>query len=442
MLRKLLVILLTLYSVNIFGQTIFLGNYKSLPGGYFDWTIEKAHSTVALFDSGGFKFDKKATGRWELYQYDIDGGIDFKIDSTGNITTAGDVSVGDDVLLADGAVVGITGNEVITFNAAGTINVSGAEMHFENNAAAATFGLVTTDADVVLAFDAVTNQGSINYLEDEDAFYFPEYVTINTAAPTGVWFEVTGASDKTAASFVVNSATVNLAIDNSTLELYNPNTTNSNYVGIGFNSYDGANKRGFAAIQAQFTDHTTGAVSGELVFSTAHQAAGITNRLRLESDGDLTWGAADDHDYILKVDANTNDGTITYMEDEDRFDFDNDVLIGGLSGIGFDVFADANGKLIEDPSDIKFKKNIKNINGALEMVMKLKGRHYDWKNGAPALGSEYGLIAQEVAKVSQDLTVYGDHLGIKSRGLIALLVEAIKEQQKEIGKLKKKFNEK
>jgi hypothetical protein len=46
----------------------------------------------------------------------------------------------------------------------GTVPFTG-EVHFENNAAAATFGLVTTDADVVVAFDAVTAQGSITYME-------------------------------------------------------------------------------------------------------------------------------------------------------------------------------------------------------------------------------------------------------------------------------------
>ena len=53
----------------------------------------------------------------------------------------------------------------------GTLQV-GAEATFLNNAAAATFGDVTTDADVVLAFDAVTAQGSITYMEDEDRFDF------------------------------------------------------------------------------------------------------------------------------------------------------------------------------------------------------------------------------------------------------------------------------
>lgn len=54
----------------------------------------------------------------------------------------------------------------------------GLEATFLNNAAAATFGNVLTDADVVLAFDAVTAQGSLTYMEDEDRFDFDNDVDV------------------------------------------------------------------------------------------------------------------------------------------------------------------------------------------------------------------------------------------------------------------------
>ncbi len=72
------------------------------------------------------------------------------------LTLTGDISVGDDVLLADGAVVGITGNEIITFNAAGSINVTGATMDVDGAFTATTiisdgviggYMEVTADAD-------------------------------------------------------------------------------------------------------------------------------------------------------------------------------------------------------------------------------------------------------------------------------------------------------
>lgn len=116
------------------------------------------------------------------------------------------------------------------------------------------------------------------------------------------------------------------------------------------------------------------------------------------------------------------------------------VVAASLAGAGFDVFASAAGELIEDPSDVKFKENIRDIENPLEMLMKLRGRHYNWRNGAPMLGSEYGLVAQEVAEVSEDLTGGEDYMSIKSRGVIAVLVEAVKAQQKEIEELKARLD--
>ncbi len=63
----------------------------------------------------------------------------------------------------------------------GTVITGTAEALFTNNAAAVTFGAVGTDADVVLAFDAVTAQGSITYMEDEDRFDFDNDVSVGGA---------------------------------------------------------------------------------------------------------------------------------------------------------------------------------------------------------------------------------------------------------------------
>jgi hypothetical protein len=71
--------------------------------------------------------------------------------------TTGDVSVGDDVLLADGAVVGITGNEVITFNAAGSINFSGASVDVDGAFTCSTIVADTTVAATTTVSDSVGN---------------------------------------------------------------------------------------------------------------------------------------------------------------------------------------------------------------------------------------------------------------------------------------------
>ena len=63
--------------------------------------------------------------------------------------------------------------------------------------------------------------------------------------------------------------------------------------------------------------------------SAPNAAGAATVTMDMRSDA-ITWfnGLADT-DYYFTFNGETNDGTITYMEDEDRFDFDNDVSVGG-----------------------------------------------------------------------------------------------------------------
>ena len=82
-------------------------------------------------------------------------------------------------------------------------------------------------------------------------------------------------------------------------------------------------------------------------------------------------------------------------------------------------------------SDKRLKKTIKQIDGALEKVNKLKGVSFEWKeSGTQALG----LIAQDVEKIIPELVTTDDNgfKGIRYNNIIAVLVEAIKEQQDQI----------
>lgn len=107
-----------------------------------------------------------------------------------------------------------------------------------------------------------------------------------------------------------------------------------------------------------------------------------------------------------------------------------------------DVGANASGNLINYSSDKRLKNNIKPIKEGLEKVMKLQGVSFEWK---PKLdmgeGRRYGLIAQEVQKVSPELIAENNDgmLSVRYNNLIPLLVESIKEQQKQIMTLEKKI---
>lgn len=95
------------------------------------------------------------------------------------------------------------------------------------------------------------------------------------------------------------------------------------------------------------------------------------------------------------------------------------------------------------PSDIAFKTNIKPLEGALDKVMKLQGVSFTWKedtdtNKMVGIKDDLGFIAQEVQEVLPDLVRKNDDglLSLRDKGIIPILVEAIKEQQRQIDELK------
>jgi hypothetical protein len=82
-------------------------------------------------------------------------------------------------------------------------------------------------------------------------------------------------------------------------------------------------------------------------------------------------------------------------------------------------------------SDERLKSNIKTIENALEKVSQLRGVSFE-KNGE----NEIGVIAQEVQKVLPEVVQEGEYLSVAYGNIVGLLIEAIKEQQKQIEDLK------
>ncbi|MBI3193373.1 MAG: tail fiber domain-containing protein [Ignavibacteriae bacterium] len=88
-------------------------------------------------------------------------------------------------------------------------------------------------------------------------------------------------------------------------------------------------------------------------------------------------------------------------------------------------------------SSRRWKENIKPLEGALEKVGKLQGVSYDWKETGK---HDIGLIAEEVGKVIPEVVAYEEN-GVDAKSvdyarIVALLIEAIKQQQEEIRELK------
>lgn len=91
-------------------------------------------------------------------------------------------------------------------------------------------------------------------------------------------------------------------------------------------------------------------------------------------------------------------------------------------------------------SSIRWKENIAPIDDALTKVMQLRGIYYDPKGGG---NRSVGLVAEEVGKVVPEVVDYEEDgktaSGITYDRLVAVLIEAVKEQQAEIDKQRREI---
>jgi hypothetical protein len=92
-------------------------------------------------------------------------------------------------------------------------------------------------------------------------------------------------------------------------------------------------------------------------------------------------------------------------------------------------------------SDQTQKTNIQPITNALDIINKMNGVYYDWIDNHSQ--SSVGLIAQEVEEVLPQVVIHNAN-GLKSvsyGNIVAVLIEAMKEQQIRIETLEGKINE-
>jgi len=86
-------------------------------------------------------------------------------------------------------------------------------------------------------------------------------------------------------------------------------------------------------------------------------------------------------------------------------------------------------------SDIKYKENIQKIDNAMELIYNINPVSFHWKSNGK---KSYGVIAQEIEKVLPDIVhTSNDTKTVAYDELIAIIMQALKDQQKIINKLLK-----
>jgi hypothetical protein len=224
----------------------------------------------------------------------------------------------------------------------------------------------------------------------------------------------------------IQSIGANLYIQNDNAQPTHINNllhlTTAGYVGIGT-----------TAPNAPLTIVSSGVSGGNITFRSDRTDSTIfensyslnmksANGLNFDYDGNLNGGGAfnvyegaTSRFYIAGSSGNVGIGTTApgYKLD----------VAGDIRAVSF----------IYSSSDRSLKKNITTISNPLDKISQLRGVTFDWKSNNEA---SIGLIAQEVEKVYPEL-VKGDDgsKAIQYSGLIAPLIEAVKEQQREINNL-------
>jgi len=134
-------------------------------------------------------------------------------------------------------------------------------------------------------------------------------------------------------------------------------------------------------------------------------------------------------------------GVTSYHLEQMRIDSSGNVGIGTISPtekltVSGNITASGD---VTSTSDVRVKTDITPITGALDIVNKLEGKRFN-KFNKPGIG----FIAQELEQYMPELVhTANDEVGTKSvnyANMVALLVEAIKEQQVTINKLESKLN--
>lgn len=117
---------------------------------------------------------------------------------------------------------------------------------------------------------------------------------------------------------------------------------------------------------------------------------------------------------------------------------------GGSAGLTYNKVTytlSASGDIIAyASSDERLKENITNISEPIEKINQLNGVEFDWSANAydHLKGHDIGVIAQDVQKVLPEavMTREDDMLAVRYEKMVPLLIECVKDQQKQIDELK------
>jgi trimeric autotransporter adhesin len=171
---------------------------------------------------------------------------------------------------------------------------------------------------------------------------------------------------------------------------------------IEFYNYESGGPFELGRITARNSDATSGTSNGDLVFKV-NNGSTLVDRLKIKYNGYVGIGSSNPS-WRLQVGETSNYGWVA-----------------------------SNGSW-QSSSDIKYKENIRALDSGLDKVLKMNGVYFNVIGDDPVKDKQVGFIAQEMEEILPEV-VSTDSNGLKGISysrITPVLVEAIKEQQKQI----------
>jgi len=330
------------------------------------------------------------------------------LDTSQNATFAGDITVGDDVFIADSGVLNFgSDNDFFLFH-------DGTDAVIRNSTGHLYFDNLAQDKDI--------------YIRGNDGGSTITALTFDMSAAGNATFaaDITCGDDL----FMPSGGVINFNSGDVTF------THSSNNIQV-----DGGNFLVQQNIECQDFEANgviTGDGSGITELDGGSIASGTIASARLDADtAHLTTTQTFSGSKTFSAAVTVSNSTASTSKTTGAIKVTGGVGIAKNLNVGEDVVAFAS-------SDERYKDNLQAITNPIDKVKSLTGYTFTWNDKHEQFNGsdDIGVVAQEVEKVFPEIVDTRDngYKAVKYEKMVAVLIEAVKDQQKQIDELKAIIN--
>jgi len=370
------------------------------------------------------------------------------VTTTGNVSVGGDLDVSGTTTSIDSATLNI-GDKNITIGSGSTTSV-------QLDGGGIDFGLGGTIANLRYRHSDTSITSSVDFRAPNFYGIFNGALSSSAQIASNISGSFTAASSSFSTRITTAETELGNTLISSSAQVDHDATTNFvanehiDHSGVTLTAGDGLSGGGDITTNRSFAvDATVLRTNSGVVSSSAQIASDISGSFTAGTGLDLSSGefSVDVSDFM----SNGVDNRVLTATGTDAFNaeanltFDGNVLeVTHISASG--NISGSEGRFSGDviafySSDKRLKDNIIPISNPIEKIKSIGGYEFDWNdNQSTYEGHDIGVIAQEIEDVLPELVTTRNtgYKAVKYEKIIALLIEGIKEQQKQIDELKNK----